>query len=197
MLDQRDALSGIEVEDMVQRALGFIARTGPASDQDRWEENAGVNPFTLAVCIAALVAGAELLPSPAKDWALELADFWNSNIERWTAVSGTALANRLGVAGYHVRVSPLQTLEEPQGLRHVVPIRNRVGEVAISADEEVGTEFLQLVRFGLRDAPGSSTPSRLSMHCSRPTRRVARFGTATTATAMASTTTDAPSTAPG
>jgi len=37
-------------------------------------------------------------------------------------------------------------------LRHVVSIRNRVGNVAIRADEEVGTEFLQLVRFGLRSA---------------------------------------------
>ena len=47
---------------------------------------AGINPFTLAVCVAALVAGAELLPPPACDWAFELADFWNSNIERWTSV---------------------------------------------------------------------------------------------------------------
>ena len=57
-LDERDALRGIEVEDMVRRALGYIARTGPSSGQDRWEENEGINAFTLAVCIAALVAGA-------------------------------------------------------------------------------------------------------------------------------------------
>jgi len=151
-LEEREALSGIEVEDMVRRALGFIARTGPATDQDRWEENAGVNPFTLAVCIAALVAGAELLPPPASEWALELADFWNSNIERWTSVAGTPLAERLGVPGYHVRVSATPSLEEPAGLRHVVSIRNRPGDITISADEEIGTEFLQLVRFGLRSA---------------------------------------------
>jgi glucoamylase len=73
-------------KDMVGCALGYIARTGPATEQDRWEESAGINPFTLAVCVAALVAGAELLPPPACDWAFELADFWNSNIERWTSV---------------------------------------------------------------------------------------------------------------
>ena len=151
-LEEREALSGIEVEDMVRRALGFIAGTGPATDQDRWEENAGVNPFTLAVCIAALVAGAELLPPPASEGALELADFWNSNIERWTSVAGTPLAERLGVPGYHVRVSATPSLEEPAGLRHVVSIRNRPGDITISADEEIGTEFLQLVRFGLRSA---------------------------------------------
>src|SRR5262249_20234293 len=142
-LEEREALSGIEVEDMVRRALGFIARTGPATDQDRWEENAGVNPFTLAVCIAALVAGAELLTPPASDWALALADFWNSNIESWTSVSGTSLAKRLGVAGYYVRVAPTQILEEPDILRHVVPIRNRVDNAGVPGDELVGTEFLQ------------------------------------------------------
>jgi glucoamylase len=149
-LDQRDALSGIEVADIAGRALGFIARKGPCTEQDRWEENAGVNPFTLAVCIAALVAGAELLPAPAREWAVELADFWNSNIENWTSVAGTPLAKQLRVSGYYIRVAPSQVVEDHSELRHVVPIRNRVGNVDIEADEEIGTEFLQLVRFGLR-----------------------------------------------
>ncbi len=147
-LDEREALAGIEVEDMVRRALGYIARTGPATQQDRWEESPGINPFTLAVCIAALVAGAGLLAPPASDWALELADFWNSNIERWTSVTGTALAQRLGVAGYYVRVLPVEILERPTIARRIAPI----GTAAEHGNEQIGTEFLQLVRFGLRDA---------------------------------------------
>ncbi len=67
-LDEREALAGIEVEDMVRRALGYIARTGPASEQDRWEESTGINRFTLAVCIAALVSAAQPLPPPTCDW---------------------------------------------------------------------------------------------------------------------------------
>jgi glucoamylase len=152
-LDEREALSGIEVEDMVRRALGFIARTGPATEQDRWEESTGINPFTLALCIAALVAGADLLAPPASDWALELADFWNSNIERWTSVSGTALAKRLGVSGYYVLVLPVQILARPEIVHQVVPIHNRAEGGGVPGDELVGTEFLQLVRFGLR-SPG-------------------------------------------
>src|SRR6266446_1693549 len=143
-------LSGIEVEDMVRRALGFIARTGPATEQDRWEESTGINPFTLALCIAALVAGADLLPPPASDWALELADFWNSNIERWTSVTGTELAEQLGVSGYYVLVLPVQILERPEISHQVVPIHNRAEGGGFPGDELVGTEFLQLVRFGLR-----------------------------------------------
>ena len=152
-LDEREALAGIEVEDMVRRALGYIAGTGPATEQDRWEESTGINPFTLAACIAALVAGAELLPPPGCDWALELADFWNSNVERWTSVAGTALAKRLGVLGYYVRVLPPQILERRDDIIHqVLPIHNRADGDGVPADEAIGTEFLQLVRFGLQDA---------------------------------------------
>jgi glucoamylase len=151
-LAERQALRGIDATSMVRRALGFIARTGPASDEDRWEENAGVNPFTIGACIAALVAGAGLLLPPASEWACELADFWNANIERWTAVTGTALASRIGVSGYYVRVAPAQVLDDPGILRHVIPIRNRIDDRNVPADELVGTEFLQLVRYGLRRA---------------------------------------------
>ncbi|WP_372522341.1 glycoside hydrolase family 15 protein [Sulfuricaulis sp.] len=151
-LHERDALAGTEVTDMVRRALGFIARTGPASDQDRWEEDAGVNAFTLAACIAALVAGAEFLESPARDMARALADDWNSQIEEWTVARGTTLARRIGVAGYYVRIAPSRTLMDEEALKETLPIKNRVQDPGLPASEQIGTDFLQLVRFGLRRA---------------------------------------------
>lgn len=151
-LDERDALRGIEVEEMLRRALGYIARTGPSSGQDRWEENEGINPFTLAVCIAALVAGAALLPQPESDWALALADFWNEQIEAWTTVSGTELAEQYGIPGYYIRIAPPSILTEAGASAAIVPIRNRGGDGGLRGDQQVGTEFLQLVRFGLRRA---------------------------------------------
>ena len=39
-LAEHDALGEVHVGDMVRRALGFIAREGPATSQDRWEEDA-------------------------------------------------------------------------------------------------------------------------------------------------------------
>ena len=84
-LDERGALHGIAVADMIGRALSFLARHGPASDQDRWEEDAGLNTFTLAVCIAALVAGAATCLADGRDLALALADYWNARLEDWTA----------------------------------------------------------------------------------------------------------------
>jgi glucoamylase len=150
-LGERDALDGIEVRDMIRRALAFIARNGPATQQDRWEEDAGISAFTLGICIAALVCGARFLDEPERGFALRLADFWNERIEEWTSVRDTALARRLGVAGYYVRIAP-----PPDGgageLARVLPIKNRRRDPALPANEQVGTDFLQLVRLGLRDA---------------------------------------------
>jgi glucoamylase len=151
-LDERHALRGIEVEDMLRRALGYLARTGPSSGQDRWEENEGINAFTLGVCIAALVAGAALLPQPECDWALALADFWNEQIEAWTTVRDTELAQQYGVPGYYIRVAPPGIMTEAGASATIVPIRNRRGDGGLRGDQQIGTEFLQLVRFGLRRA---------------------------------------------
>ncbi|SMF03609.1 glucoamylase [Tistlia consotensis] len=151
-LAERGVLGGIEVRDMTRRALAHIAGAGPSSQQDRWEENEGINPFTLAVCIAALVAGAGFLDEPAKGWALALADFWNANVESWLAVSGSETGCRVGVARHYVRVAPPRIVEDPQALQDLIAIRNRGGDAGTAAAEEIGTEFLQLVRFGLRSA---------------------------------------------
>lgn len=150
LLEDRDALRGIAVESMVRRALGYIARTGPSTGQDRWEENEGINAYTLAACIAALVAGSDLLPAPECDWALELADFWNANIEVWLTVSDTDLARQYDVPGYYVRVAPPEILSQADANHAIVPIRNRIDNSGLRGDEQIGTEFLHMVRFGLR-----------------------------------------------
>src|SRR5438067_11609189 len=151
-LEERDALGGIAVEDMVRRALGHIARIGPSTAQDRWEENEGLNAYTLATTIPALVAGAALLPSPEADWALALADFWNANIEAWLTVSGTELAREYDVPGYYVRLAPVSVLKDSSASHAIVPIRNRRDDSGLPGDEQIGTEFVQLVRAGLRRA---------------------------------------------
>jgi glucoamylase len=83
---------------------------------------------------------------------LALADYWNARIEDWTAVRDTVLARRLGVRGYYIREAPAQTVSDDHALSRVLPIKNRNGEADVSADEQVGVDFLQLVRFGLRRA---------------------------------------------
>jgi glucoamylase len=137
---------------MINRAIGYIARTGPISQQDRWEENSGINTFTLAVCIAALVEGAEWLDARTRQFILDLADYWNAHIEAWTAVYGTDLARRIGVHGYYIRNAPTARDINPRALLDVLPVKNQAGAQTLTAEEQVGIDFLQLVRFGLRRA---------------------------------------------
>jgi glucoamylase len=149
-LAHRNALAGVEVADMVQRALGFVVRTGPSTDQDRWEENTGLNAFTLAVAIAALVAGAPFIPDPGRSLALAAADFWNSRLEDWLYARGSPLAASCGVSGAYVRVAPLDVLQDPGALLESIRIKNRGDGGMVQVCGEVSTDFLQLVRFGLR-----------------------------------------------
>ena len=74
-----------------------MARNGPVTQQDGWEDNAGLSPLTLAVEIAALVCAAGFLEEPARSYALELADTWNARTEDWTYDADTELAHRIGV----------------------------------------------------------------------------------------------------
>ena len=149
-LAEHGALEGTEIADMVLRALSFIVRHGPASDQDRWEETAGLNSFTLAACIAALVAGAPFLPADARELALAFADYWNSRLEDWTAVYDTPLARQFGIPGYYVRVAPAQAVNVRGALDRVLPLRNQTWDPGLPAAAQFGVDFLQLVRFGLR-----------------------------------------------
>jgi glucoamylase len=135
------------MRDLVARAAGYIASVGPRTPEDRWEENAGNSPFTLAVEIAALVGAAPILGGVPGAYALSLADYWNERIEEWCHVEGTALARRLGVPGYYVRIG----VPSARGAVNRIEIHNRSG-VSEQREELIGLEFLALVRFGLRRA---------------------------------------------
>ncbi len=151
-LAERNELGGIPFADSVKRAAGFIAREGPATLQDRWEEDAGVNLFTLAVAIAALVEASVHLDGIARDFALKLADYWNARIEDWTFVTDTALTRGNDVKGYYIRTLPLDGLTHRQELAEAVEIKNLAADPGLAAEAQVATDFLQLVRFGLRRA---------------------------------------------
>ncbi|MGD9597840.1 MAG: glucan 1,4-alpha-glucosidase [Steroidobacteraceae bacterium] len=142
---------------MTRRAAGFLVRNGPVTQQDRWEENPGYSPFTLAAEIAALLAAADFADAndePAlATWLRETADIWNGHIERWTYVAGTELARRCGVDGYYVRIAPPDVCAAASPTKGFVPIKNRPpGESVEPAAEIVSPDALALVRFGLRAA---------------------------------------------
>jgi glucoamylase len=149
-LNDRGELRDIPAKDMIRRAAGFIARTGPSTAQDRWEENAGVNTFTLALAIAALVEGSAFLEGEAGEFALRLADCWNARLEDWTFVQDTPLAKQLGVEGYYIRTAPADVLTRDDAQSQAVRILNLEHDPGLPANAQIATDFLQLVRYGLR-----------------------------------------------
>ena len=146
----RHLLSGDAIERMVGRAAGYIARTGPATGQDRWEETSGLTASTLAPVVAALVVAADFLTGPTATYCQELADDWNASIEDWTYVSGTPTAANHDVDGYYARITASEVLTGSP-VSSSVSLRNREpSDLVVPGDEMVGTDFLSLVRFGLR-----------------------------------------------
>ena len=146
---------------MVRRAAGYIVAQGPVTQQDRWEEEPGFAPFTVAVEIAALLVAADLAcrfgePSIA-DYLRETADAWNDSIEDALYVRDTALARDLGIDGYYVRIAPPERADAASPRCGFVPIKNRPWPARDEpAYQIVSPDVLALVRFGLRapDDPG-------------------------------------------
>jgi glucoamylase len=140
---------------MIRRAAGFVARNGPVTQQDRWEEDAGYSPFTLAVEIAGLLAAADVADAVDERaiaaYLRDLADNWNDNIERWTYSTNGDLARQIGVEGYYVRIAPPESDCSPSPTDGYVPIKNRPpGQDLERASHIISPDALALVRFGLR-----------------------------------------------
>ncbi len=142
---------------MIRKAASYLVTNGPISNQDRWEENAGYSTFTVAVEISALLIAADYAalnnePQLAV-YLRETADAWNSSIERWTYVTGSDLANFVGVEGYYVRINSSEQFETDDLGSDLLLISNRPkGENVCPINEMVSPDALALVRYGLRAA---------------------------------------------
>jgi glucoamylase len=142
---------------MVHAAAGFLVRNGPVTPQDRWEEDPGYAPFTLAAQVAALLAAADLVERQGlavqAHYLRETADTWNDAIERWIYVTDTDLSREYGVEGYYVRIAPPDICEAASPQAGFVAIKNRPpGQSNEPATHIISPDALALVRFGLRTA---------------------------------------------
>jgi glucoamylase len=154
-LRRADYLIGINPWKMIASAVSFIIQNGPVTGQDRWEENDGYTPFTIAVQIVALLAAADMLDLNGKtkeaQYLLETADWWNDNIERWLYVQNTPLSKKMNVSGYYVRIRPPASLASHNPQDQLIVIKNRPqGKNIYHFSEIVSVDALALVRYGLR-----------------------------------------------
>ncbi|HKD69556.1 MAG TPA: glycoside hydrolase family 15 protein [Candidatus Binataceae bacterium] len=141
---------------MVERAAKFLILNGPATGEERWEENAGYSPSTLAIVIAALVCASQMLrrvEGRKGDFLLQYADFLESHLNDWTVTTQGVLVP--GIKRHFIRILPVdvsdpQAAEDPE--HAVIQIKNRPPRTQseFPANQVVDAGFLELVRYGIR-----------------------------------------------
>jgi len=156
-LREANALRDFDPYSLVVRAAGYLVREGPVTPQERWEENSGYSPSTLAVNIAALMCAAGFAadrgdPQTARFFE-EYADFLECHVEAWTVTTAGALVP--GISRHFIRIHPVapgdpEPDEDPD--HGLLQVRNRPpGEpFEFPAKDVVDAGFLELVRYGIR-----------------------------------------------
>ncbi|MDA8194851.1 MAG: glycoside hydrolase family 15 protein [Thermaerobacter sp.] len=148
---------GEDVYPMVRQALAYLCQTGPVTQQDRWEEDSGYSPSTLAIAVSALVAGAELArrrqDDAVADYCEALADYWQGRIDKWTFTTDGQVDPRF--PRHYIRIH-VQPPRNPEGWSEhgFVPIKNLPpGTQSLYPEEAViDGGFLELVRYGVKRA---------------------------------------------
>jgi glucoamylase len=140
---------------MILRAAAYLIRQGPVTEQERWEENAGYSPSTLATVIAGLVCAAEFAQQggepAAADFILQYADWLAAHVEEWTVTTTGELVE--GFPRHYVRVNPTDPqAPDPHADPNTTVLAIANGGGLRPARNVVGGDFLQLVRLGIRAA---------------------------------------------
>jgi glucoamylase len=156
---KKGSLEKFDVFPFVERAAGFLVRYAPITQQERWEENAGYSPSTLAAVIAALVCAADLarahMAPELAEYLENYADWIEAHLDEWTTTNEGVLLP--GVQRHYMRLRP-PCAGEPFHNPNIPPghmlISNRgPGEKNVfEAREIVDAGFLELVRYGVRRA---------------------------------------------
>ena len=81
-----------------------------------------------------------------------MADFWNSRLELWTFVAGAPLAREVRRQRLLHQDLAGRRFQHRQAVAEWVPIKNLASDPDLPASAQVATDFLQLVRYGLRAA---------------------------------------------
>jgi glucan 1,4-alpha-glucosidase len=142
MADQLGLADASLYADHINPAANFLAAHGPAFGVERWEEQSGFSPSTIAAEIAGLVAAADLArangdTAAAAVW-LGVADDWQRSVKSWTVTTTAPLAAH----PYFIRLSKTG---DPNAA-----ISYNLGNGGPTLDQRavIDAGFLELVRLG-------------------------------------------------
>lgn len=141
-----DRLDRQDLWPKIRLAADYLASNGPYTYQDRWEEQSGYSPSTIAAEVAGLVSAAKFARvagdlTRAKTY-LRKADQWQQNVARWTFTTTGPYAK----GRYFIRITKNQDPNDDG----VIDDRNGGGVRSERAVIDGG--FLELVRMGLKEA---------------------------------------------
>lgn len=142
--------------DLSKRALDFIADFGPWTAQERWEENFGASPSTIAAEIAALWVGADIAEAMgdherARKFRV-IGDAWakkpGDNIDTWTYTK----SGGFGIGEYYLRIEAANRYDQVWNPNDDAEfyLSNQGGARREKSVTDAG--FLELVRFGVKPA---------------------------------------------
>ena len=169
-LHQAKALQDFDPYSMVLKAAGYLIEHGPVTPQERWEENSGYSPSTLAAQIAALVCAAAIAHERGEQTTAqyldEYADFLESHIESWTVTTDGLLVP--GIRRHFIRIHPADpsNAQPDENANHgLLELRNQSpgSRAAYPAKEIVDAGFLELVRYGIRKPSDSLIEDSLNV----------------------------------
>ncbi len=158
-LERDHALEQFDPYPMIVRAARFLVEHGPVTQQDRWEELSGFSPYTLGLQITALLGASDFARRRGdRETAVfleETADFLEEHLEGWTVTESGVLDPK--VRRHYVRLRPaLPSDPSPResGPMGSVYLPNLApgARAEFPAEEIISTEFLSLVRYGVRSA---------------------------------------------
>jgi len=154
-----NGLGELDIFPFVERAAGYLVRHAPITHQERWEENAGYSPSTLAAVIAGLICAAEMMRAhDSMELAVfleEFADWIEGHLEDWTVTNSGVLLPE--VKRHYMRVRPPEcgaTYAHEGCGKEIIHLQNRPPgtQAEFEAREIVDAGFLELVRYGVRRA---------------------------------------------
>ncbi|MGH2478376.1 MAG: glycoside hydrolase family 15 protein, partial [Ktedonobacteraceae bacterium] len=130
----------------IKNAANYIVNHGPSTGQERWEENGGYSPSTIAAEIAGLVCAADIarVNGDTADQAAwnNTADNWQALVQNWTFTTSGPLGN----GDYFVRITPNGNPNDGSN----ITIANGGGSQPEASIVDAG--FLELVRHGVLPA---------------------------------------------
>ncbi len=138
---------------MIMRAAAYLILQGPVTSQERWEENSGYSPSTLATVIAGLVCAAQYAldrgQAELAEFILTNADWLAAHVEEWTTTNRGELVECF--PRHYIRINPTDPLKpDCHADPNTATIQIANGGGRHPARNIVGGDFLHLVRLGIR-----------------------------------------------